>query len=162
MEYLVTYGWAILAIVIIAAVLWYTGVFNPSKFRGGNECGGFGSFTCVDQLVIDTPASGNDSVVIVLGNAVGRSITLVGGAVAGNGAPTVLTECDASNAQTGLIGPTTRNVAPNGRVYVRCSTANLPGNKEDSYDWTISVTYTDSQSGLSKTDSGGFVRGKVG
>lgn len=31
LEYLVTYGWAILAIVIIAAVLWYFGVFSQPK-----------------------------------------------------------------------------------------------------------------------------------
>src|SRR3989344_3962590 len=88
LEYLVTYGWAILAIVIIAAVLWYTGVFNPSKFRGGNECGGFGSFTCIDQVITTTSAT------IVLGNSVGRTITAGNVSIVGTDAPSICTADD--------------------------------------------------------------------
>lgn len=145
MEYLVTYGWAILAIVIIAAVLWYTGVFNPSKFRGGNECGGFGAFTCIDQVVVKTNTT------IVLGNALGRSITVSDGYVNGTGAPT---GCAANNGAGGT------SVSPTGKVYVSCGTTSL--SSTEAYDWTVAVVYTDTQSNLQKTDAGGFVRGKVG
>jgi hypothetical protein len=155
LEYLVTYGWAILAIVIIAAVLWYTGVFNPSKFSGGNSAGGFGAFTYIDQAVVNTPLPGNDSVVIVLGNALGRSITLTSGSLGGTGAPAT---CDAYNGPTG----TDRSVAANGRVYIRCTDSPLALNQNDQYDWTTTIAYTDSQSNLAKVDSGGFVKGKVG
>jgi len=33
LEYLITYGWAILVILVVLAVLWYYGVFNPSKWQ---------------------------------------------------------------------------------------------------------------------------------
>jgi hypothetical protein len=70
LEYLVTYGWAILAIVIIAAVLWYFGVFNPSKWTGAKQCGGYASFTCLDYTNTGSSAT------IVFGNAVGRQLAM--------------------------------------------------------------------------------------
>ncbi len=69
LEYLVTYGWAILAIVIIAAVLWFTGVFNPDRFASQKACGGFASFTCVDYSVSEGGAAS-----VVLANNVGRTL----------------------------------------------------------------------------------------
>ncbi|MFH1750783.1 MAG: hypothetical protein ABH863_03835 [Candidatus Micrarchaeota archaeon] len=150
LEYLVTYGWAILAIVIIAAVLWYTGVFNPSKFRGGNECGGFGAFTCIDQAVTTLNTT------IVLGNALGRSITLGAVSLTGNGAPLL---CVAHNVVGG--GASDINVASTGKVYIECDSV-VGMQSSDAYDWIVSLTYTDTQSTLTKTDAGGFVRGKVG
>jgi len=33
LEYLITYGWAILVILVVLAVLWYYGVFNPNKWE---------------------------------------------------------------------------------------------------------------------------------
>ena len=34
LEYLITYGWAILVILVVLAVLWYYGIFDPSKWAG--------------------------------------------------------------------------------------------------------------------------------
>ena len=144
LEYLVTYGWAILAIVIIAAVLWYTGVFNPSKFRGGNECGGFGSFTCIDQVITTTNTT------IVLGNSVGRAITA--GSVSIVGAGDEPGTCTADDD----IGAGNAVISPNSRVYIEC-TDPTSLSAESAYEWTISFTYTDQQSGLNKTDAGGFI-----
>jgi hypothetical protein len=149
LEYLVTYGWAILAIVIIAAVLWYTGVFNPGKFRGGNEGGGFGAFQFIDQAVSTTNTT------MVLGNSLGRSITVGAVNITGTGAPS---NCLGSNQIGGGAGNNT--IASTGKVYVKCGGTSLI--TTDSYDWAISITYTDSQSLLTKTDAGGFIRGKVG
>ena len=73
MEYLVTYGWAILAIVIIAAVLWYFGIFNPSKWTSNRGSGGFAAVTVIDYTV----GAGNN-VTLSLGNKVGHTITLTG------------------------------------------------------------------------------------
>ena len=71
LEYLVTYGWAILAIVIIAAVLWGFGIFDPSKWTENRGSGGFSAITIVDYTV----GAGN-SVTMVVGNKVGRTIML--------------------------------------------------------------------------------------
>ena len=32
LEYLITYGWAILVILVVLAVLWYYGIFNPANW----------------------------------------------------------------------------------------------------------------------------------
>ena len=79
LEYLVTYGWAILIIVIIAAVLWYFGVFNPSKWTSNKQCGGFSGVQCIDYTA---PEGGSGS--IVVGNSVGRPINVTSYAIGGN------------------------------------------------------------------------------
>ena len=44
-EYLVTYSWAILGVIVIIALLFYLGVFNPAIFvAGGNDVYGFATF----------------------------------------------------------------------------------------------------------------------
>jgi hypothetical protein len=39
MEYLMTYGWAILIVIIVAAALYALGVFNPATFTGRTATG---------------------------------------------------------------------------------------------------------------------------
>ena len=39
MEYLMTYGWAILIVIIVAAALYALGVFNPSTWTGDRATG---------------------------------------------------------------------------------------------------------------------------
>jgi hypothetical protein len=39
MEYLMTYGWAILIVIIVAAALYALGVFNPATFTGTTATG---------------------------------------------------------------------------------------------------------------------------
>jgi len=38
LEYLITYGWAIIVILVVLAVLWYYGIFTPSKWQGQGNC----------------------------------------------------------------------------------------------------------------------------
>jgi hypothetical protein len=33
LEYLVTYGWAVLVILVVLAVLWYYGIFDGAKWK---------------------------------------------------------------------------------------------------------------------------------
>ncbi len=141
LEYLVTYGWAILAIVIIAAVLWYTGVFNPSKIAGGGKGGGgFNKFTYSDHIVTTLGAT------VMVGNTVGRQITFTDSTVNG-------IACD-----SGL----TTVVAPNALLSINCSSDISGGLPTGSaYDFAVTITYTDSQSGLAHTDTGGYVKGNV-
>jgi len=39
MEYLMTYGWAILIVIIVAAALYALGIFNPATFTGRQATG---------------------------------------------------------------------------------------------------------------------------
>lgn len=48
MEYLMTYGWALLVIVVVGAALFALGVLNPSTYTQ-KRCQGFQYFTYQDQ-----------------------------------------------------------------------------------------------------------------
>lgn len=74
LEYLVTYGWAILAIVIIAAVLWYLGVFNPGKYAAGKQSGGFSTVSVIDYTTV---AGSPGTVTVSFGNAAGTTLNFI-------------------------------------------------------------------------------------
>jgi hypothetical protein len=51
MEFLMTYGWAILVVLIVLAALFFLGIFNP---RVSNTCIATAPFVCSDVKVIGT------------------------------------------------------------------------------------------------------------
>lgn len=53
MEFLMTYGWAILAAIIAIAVLAYFGVFNPGRYTS-EMCQVSAPFTCDDNSIART------------------------------------------------------------------------------------------------------------
>ncbi|MEM2948307.1 MAG: hypothetical protein QXY05_02255 [Candidatus Anstonellales archaeon] len=55
MEYLMTYGWAILLLVIVLSVLFASGIFTPSQFVR-EECSFTPDLTCVAAQLIDSGA----------------------------------------------------------------------------------------------------------
>ncbi len=77
LEYLVTYGWAILAIVIVAALLWAMGIFNPGGLVGsGNKASGF-TFNILDQKYNST------TLTLSLANTQGKAVLITGVNVSG-------------------------------------------------------------------------------
>ena len=75
MEYLITYGWAILIMLVVVGVLFYLGVFSP---RGVSGCS-FQSpgFTCYAyKLTANT--SGASGLILDLGQATGHDIKVIG------------------------------------------------------------------------------------
>ncbi len=130
LEYLVTYGWAILAIVIIAGVLWYLGVFNPARFAGDKQCSGFsGGFLCQDFSM-----STAGSLTIVLNNIAGGTVTIT---------------------SAGCL-PT--SVAANANST--CTIAGFPAGTAGTRfsQQTVTVNYTDTRSGIAHI-ARGFVAG---
>ena len=69
MEFLMTYGWAILVVLAAIAALAYFGVLSPSKFLP-EKCLVETGFTCVSSKV------SSSSSVIVFSNGLGRSVTI--------------------------------------------------------------------------------------
>jgi len=53
MEYLMTYGWAILLLVIVLGVLFASGIFTPSQFVR-EECSFTPDLTCLSAQLIDS------------------------------------------------------------------------------------------------------------
>ena len=70
-EYLMTYGWAILIILIVAGVLAYYGIFAPAGFLGPSASG-------FSQVYILSPwdFKANGNLTIQLENRVGTSINI--------------------------------------------------------------------------------------
>src|SRR3989344_60033 len=59
MEYLMTYGWAILVVLIALGALFYLGVFSP---KTPNTCTAVAPFTCIDTKVV-TGLAGDQMVI---------------------------------------------------------------------------------------------------
>jgi hypothetical protein len=53
MEYLMTYGWALLVIIIVGAALFALGVLNPATYQS-KRCNGFSYFQYIDHVADDT------------------------------------------------------------------------------------------------------------
>ena len=70
LEYLMTYGWAILIIVIVAAVLYSFGIFNPSSSIS-TTITGFSGLGSVNAVCL-----GGTSFTLVLGNSIGHLINI--------------------------------------------------------------------------------------
>jgi hypothetical protein len=71
MEYLMTYGWAILIVIIVAAALYALGIFNPATYTGRVPTG-FTTLGAPDDWDVDS--SGN--VRILLNNRLADTITI--------------------------------------------------------------------------------------
>ena len=70
-EYLMTYGWAILAIVVVAGVLWNMGLF------GGGSCGNsVTGFAGTQVSVKDFALTSGGSLTLSLRNAAGEDIAI--------------------------------------------------------------------------------------
>ena len=81
MEFLMTYGWAILAAVIVIGVLASFGVFSPSKYVP-TSCTLAAPFGCVENQVTAT----TDNITFVMTNGGGVAVTISSIAIDGCGA----------------------------------------------------------------------------
>lgn len=129
MEFLMTYGWAILAAVIVIGVLAYFGVFSPSSY-------------VPNQCILSAPLGCNAGTADAAGinleirNGAGEALDIQSVAVSGCGTyPTVTPIADGA-LQT---------------ITVTCSPALTAGSK---FTGDITVTYKKSGSALALTSSG--------
>jgi hypothetical protein len=127
LEYLMTYGWALLIIVVVGAALYALGVLNPATYTQ-SRCTGFQYFIYQDQKYASTGAF---SVVLLNGNTPVEVTALsVGG--------TSLTMSE-QNVSTGA-------------KFTLSGTGATAGTVGDAFSNTVTVTYnTEDISG--KTDS---------
>ncbi len=72
LDFLMTYGWAIALVVIIAAVLFSLGVFDVSNFLGSKASG----FSGVSVKGWQLASGANSTLTIMLSNQVGQAITV--------------------------------------------------------------------------------------
>ncbi len=79
MEYVVTYGWAILAVIGVIGTLAYFGVLDPGAFLP-DRCAVPAEFSCNEfSLRAADAAAGTPEVDVVLQNNLGRPLTILEG-----------------------------------------------------------------------------------
>jgi hypothetical protein len=142
-EYLMTYGWAILIILIVAGVLAYYGIFSPSGFLGPTSKGWTQLYALQPW---DLTADGTLSLQIE--NRVGQDIIITGVlADVGNNAT------DACNNATYVPSVTINsgNKYPTTGLMSLACTGLTGGTKGSSYTITVEVDYTVGGSPLKQT-----------
>jgi hypothetical protein len=135
LEYLVTYGWAILAIVIIAALFW--AFFRPGSLAGQESITGFSG------VVVN---GANDSTAgemwIILQNNLGERVSITS-ITAGAGS--------VSPAVTMPVGSS---------LPFQVTGSGYTGVAGDPYQADVVITYQTLSTGLTKT-SGGRITGRI-
>jgi hypothetical protein len=163
LEYLITYGWAILIIVIIGGALFALGVFNPSSWVSNKRATGFASIQVKDWKV--TSPGG---LFLVLGNKLGDTITIEGVNMTTAGA---LTPCFSNYAFSllPLNATNTLSVDESGKtIPASGAMTGTYGSAPDTcgnaglgktYTLTVQIQYT-TPTGVSHIDTG-TITGKV-
>ena len=158
MEYLMTYGWAILVVMIVGVVLWQLGVFNVGQ----------GTVVPKDwnklQPLVPTVAfqSSTDNFTASFNNVVGTSIRITGIATTESyGAENCTGYVDGKD-QAGLTtAPETVGPGSSFQVNAVCSGTGVK-NSGDQYLMTITVDYDAVVGGISTSHSEtGTIRGNA-
>lgn len=138
-EYLMTYGWALLVIIVIGAALFFLGVLNPSSYTQ-SRCSGFQYLTFKDQKVTPTSYSLN------LQNG-GRDIAI-----------TTMTVLDGSSTvSTATQAPASTSAGAEFVVNATLSTTKKAG---DSFSYSVAIAYN-VVGGISGNTDRGTCTGKV-
>ena len=135
MEFLMTYGWAILVVLVAIGALAYFGVLSPSKFLP-SSCTVAPGIGCDDHKVAATTTQ------VILRNGLGEDVTAVTVAMSGC---TASEEADGNDTWTdgSALGGT------DGITLTAC----INGAAGDRFKSDITVTYT-SGAGISHTKTG--------
>ena len=164
MEYLMTYGWAIMVVMIVGVVLWQMGVFN----LGGERTTATG-FEKIKPLNPGDIIVRNNNISIVFTNVAGGTITIEDANISFSAPSGVV--CG-SNTGTGDAW-----VTPMGRATVQLSVDDVPIGQADtfqlditgcaltsgtSYVADVSIVYTIEVGGFTRRSvETGTIRGKV-
>ena len=166
MEFLMTYGWAILVVIAAIAALAYFGVLDPAQLLP-DRCQFPAGMDCIGKASIDGAA---DTVTFALRNNIGFDIDANNANLptpdTGLCLQYQLLSVDAAvpawsiaaNVGTALGAGFEVTVKNNDRLQVRLLGCNMDSG--DKYQGTISVSYVDSNTGLDQKALG-EVRGRV-
>ena len=140
-----TYGWAILIILIAVGALFYLGVFSPST---PSTCTATAPITCTDVKAVDSGGTTDDEVSLVIGAATSSSARVTSMTVnsVNNVTGTTTTGC-VLPANT-IISTTTP-----GTITLICKTGTLDLEKGDKFSGTATTSYTLSGSTITHTNT---------
>jgi len=98
MEFLMTYGWAILVVLLAIAALAYFGVLNPGKYLPSSCTFNQPGLSCVEFKVDST----TNNVTLVIQNGMGQNLNSLNISIGG--------DCDGSTAGDGALTDTEKEV----------------------------------------------------
>ncbi|MEA3514232.1 MAG: hypothetical protein U9R34_02050 [Nanoarchaeota archaeon] len=138
MEFLMTYGWAILVVLAAIAALAYFGVLSPDRFLP-NKCTLPSGMACLDFTVVDTGA-----VSIVMQNSLGFEMR--------NAQASIVVDnetCTSTNTMNMTNG------AKDTFTFTGCT--NIVGQEGSKLNADLKIAYTNAASGLSHVASGSLI-----
>ena len=142
LEYLITYGWALVAISVIIVLLYYLNVFNPSMWMPvRNEAVGLSVFGVTDFSV-----NGSGWIVLYIVNNAQASVNLTDIQVQGS-------------SLTSPNPPFPRLLSPGSNLTIS-GISPIVGNKGDAFYGTA-ITFNYSIVGGANHTDGGILRGKI-
>jgi len=136
LEFLMTYGWAILVVLVAVGALAYFGVLSPDKFLPA-KCSLQSGIACLDHRVDNGGAGGVGRVQVIIQNSLGYDMSSVTIKAGGCG------ESASFNLANGEKTTTTQGT-------ITCAAA-LPGSK---YNQQLNISYTITETGLSHNNIG--------
>jgi hypothetical protein len=141
MEYLMTYGWAILVVMIVGVVLWQLGVFGGAG-GGVNRCTGFTKIKCFDNSVQGLASTGLIQATFMNGAMTGVNVTV----------SNATGSCDSASFNDTTLSAGQETVVTFGTALVPCTGATADG----SFSVDVTIAYTETVAGrpLSHTDTG--------
>ena len=138
LEFIMTYGWAILVVLVAIGALAYFGVLNPSKFLPA-KCTMQPGIACVDSKVDNSGTAGVGKIIVRFTNSGGYDI---------NSIVVKATNCGTDNSTPALTNGASA-------TYTINCTAAFTSSK---YSGQINMSYTITDTGVSHNNVGDLVR----
>ena len=132
MEFLMTYGWAILVVLLAIAALAYFGVLNPGKYLPSSCTFNQPGLSCIDFKVDGTA----NTVTLVIQNGMGQDLNSINVSVGG--------ACNGWTAGDGSLTDTEKE------TFIITNCGDITGSK---FNEDITVSYTSGE-GISHTITG--------
>jgi len=140
-EFMVTYGWAILAALLVIGALAYFGITNPGL---PDKCIFSNAFSCGDYIIQE------DSIRIRLTNTVGQ--TIYGNAP--DNITAIMTDSGNPCAVSGPSGANPDTLEPEAVLNIMCDISATPFDEGDKVKVKLTITYAKSPSGYDQVSLG--------
>ncbi|MDP4039651.1 MAG: hypothetical protein Q8P57_03670 [Candidatus Pacearchaeota archaeon] len=151
MEFLMTYGWAILAAIIAIGVLAYFGVFNPGRLAG--PAGIISPPFNLDDFNIVDGGLGADVVNMIVTQNLGSNVNLVAGSEFVFTLPDSST-CSVTSDPAGIISATPADWTSGTQVTFTATCEIDSWGTGDAVRGDITISYTKSGSSLTQVTQG--------
>jgi hypothetical protein len=145
LDFMMTYGWAILLVVIIAVALFAMGIFEPANFVGSKAAGFGGVVVQSNSWSIDSAGTFSMKVTNTVGN------------------PVRLDSINVTIASASVLVPVSNVTIANGQdsaIFTSATGAFGPQSVGAGYSAKVNIKYTDLVSSFPQTSSG-TLTGKV-